>query len=350
MVKVTVITHLISLPLLYILIKYYEIIGIGVYFALVSLIPVIIMLFYFNSVFPKNIRTQKSNINRYEIYRVFKPGITSLLAFLLNQLAILYIRKFIIDNFGTEQNGIYQSVLGLSFNLFALLYSFLSNYTLPQLSIHKSESSDNQNLITILNDTLKYLLLIIVPLLVITFSFRKFLIVILYSNSFGSAEKLLIYQLFGDVFRIFASLFSLWLFARFKIYTLIIIDLIFNLLLFLLPNLLITVKYDINIVPISYLTAALVQLILYYIVTKKSINFKFKPVNLKMIMFSFSIVLSTIIISQFNTNIGMVFSIPVLLLFAYLVIRFVEMKSFKETYVLSIKMIKDKILSFYKSD
>lgn len=325
MVRVTIITALITIPTLIYLIYYYNLEGVAYYIVLSSLVPFIIMFFYFNKQFVKDDRKNLTKLSTIEIKNVFKAGVTTLFAFLFNQLVILYLRKFIISNFSNEDNGLYQSALGLSMNLFAFMYSFLGNHTLTQMSMYKIEGKDDFKLNTIINDTAKFILILIIPLLVLIFSYRNYIIILLYSDKFIQAGNLFLLQFIGDSFRIFASLFSLWLFSRMKIRALIVIDLIFNFSLFSFPNILILFfPNDLRIVPFSYMVASGIQFILFFVYTKSSIQFQFLKNTKKYIIISIIILSFIFTSSTYFQEFSLYLSWFVLLIWALLLIYYIE--------------------------
>ena len=334
MVKVTVLTAVITVPALFILILFFKIEGIAFYILIGSIIPFMMMLFYCKKIFSKDVREKSENLTAHDIKNVFKAGITSLFAFLFNQLVILYLRKFIISNFSNEDNGIYQAVLGLSMNLFAFIYSFLGNHTLTQMSVNKVEGKDDQKLISIINETARFILIILVPILVLMYSYKNLIIILLYSEKFFNANNLLIFQFIGDSFRIFASLFSLWLFSRMKIKILIIVDLIFNISLFLLPNLfLLYTQNDLRIVPVAYMIASFIQFILFFIYTKISLNFKFNFVTRKYIFLSIFILVLNFLISNFLQEYSMYLSWILLSVWGFVLINYIEKMSLKKLFI-----------------
>jgi len=333
MVKSSVTANLIAIPSLYFLIKYLNIDGFSYYILIGAIIPIAFLFVYFKSIFQNVSLNKISFLQKREINNVLKAGVTSLIAFLLNQLVILYLRKFIIINFNEEQNGLYQSVLGMSLNLFSFIYSFLSNYTLPQYSMFKNDKTDNPKLISTINETMGFILFLTVPMILGIFSLRIFVIEILYSKLFVSAENLLLFQLLGDLSRVFSSLFSLWMFSRMKIKELIIIDVIFNLLLFLLPNLFINMfPGNLIIIPVSYFSASLIQFILFYIYTGRSLKFSFTSKSQKSILLSALILSSGILISISNAVIGYAANTVLLLIWVFTYLKYIEKKKLKEVF------------------
>jgi PST family polysaccharide transporter len=328
MVRVSIYSNIIAIPALFILIQMLSINGIAIYLVLVGLIPFVIMLILYRKVFSPDYHIYKTKLCKQDIKNVFKTGFTSLLAFLFYQLVVLYLRKFIISNFGFEANGLYQSVFGLSLNIFAFMYSFLGNHTLPQLSMHK----ENDKVVSILDDTSKFLILIIIPILLLLFSFREIILVVFYSKSFISAGNLILFQFIGDFFRIFASLFSIWLFSRMKIKQLIVIDLIFNALLLTFPQILIKLyPNDLRIVPFSYMLASFIQFTLFFAYTKKTLNFKFCVKTHQTLILSLVILTASMIISSIFIYTGYFVSWIFLFAWGYIYLNFIEKISISDT-------------------
>jgi len=340
-VKIAIFSNLISLPCLIVLINFFLVDGIGIYLLVLGILPFIFMLVLYKRIFTSEYRKKSDRLKTEEIKNIFKTGITSLLAFLFYQLVILYLRKFIISNFGNDENGIYQSVLGLSLNIFAFIYSFLGNHTLQQLSMDKETSKIG----SILDNTSKFLIFMIVPIIVLFFGFRELIIILFYSKSFVSGGGLMVYQFLGDGFRVFASLFSLWLFSNMRIKQLIIIDLIFNITLLSLPNvLLLFFPGQLKIVPISYLLASALQFLLFFLYTKSALKFKFLKKTRITILFSVFIVLSSLFVSIKLPAVGPFYAIITLLIWVIVSYRFIENMPFSDL----ITKLKIKIAEFKK--
>jgi polysaccharide transporter, PST family len=328
MVKVSIYSSLISLPLLLIFVQILNLNGVAIYLLLGGIIPFVFMLSLFNKVFSSEYRLNQIKLNKQDKSNVLKTGITSLLAFLYFQAVILYLRKFIILHFGFESNGLYQSVLGLSYTIFAFLYSFLGNHTLTQLSMVK----ENDKIIPIIDDTAKFLIFVSVPIIILLFGFRELVFVIFYSKSFILASNLILFQLIGDFFRIFASLFSLWFYSRIKIKQLIFIDTIFNALLLCFPYIFISIyPNDLRILPFSYMLASFIQLTLFFIYTKKKLNFKFSFKTSRILLVSVITISFSLIVSSFFVNLGYFIVWIILFIWGFIILKYIELIPFKAT-------------------
>ena len=320
-VRISIISNAVSLLILIPLIYYYKISGVIIYILVAGIMPFLLFIVQFRNIFRDYLGEFKIKLDRLDKLNVFKIGLSSLLAFFMFQSVIILLRKFIISNFGLEENGLYQSLLGISLNYFIIIYSFFTNHTLPQLSMCETDL----DIISILDSTTKFLMFIIVPLTLILFNYRDIILLLLYSQSFVGASDLLIFQLVGDLFRIFAVLFSLWLIPKMRVRQLILIDFIFNCALLVLPYILIIVyQHSLKVVPISYMLAFIIQFLLYFIYTKRNLNFKFSKKTMSILLISGVVLLLSFIFSWFYKYYGYFAIYVFLIIWIYLVFKHVE--------------------------
>lgn len=293
-VYLSIFSSIISTVILIPLIMYYNIIGVAIYLLLLGMIPTTIFFIKYNFLVKEYLPKVKIKLSgRSEIIKI---GIVMVLSAFMQQGVLLYIRRFILLNFGVDANGNYQSVLGISINSFALVYVFLTNYTLPKLSSMKSNVEYNIEI----SENLRFLIFIIVPLVIVIFTFRVFLLQILYSEKFLQAQDLFLFQLIGDLFRALAALFGLWLISRVKVKQLILIDFIFNLSYFLLPSILLKlIGNDLRIISISYMIAFFIHFALYFTYTKFELKFQFSTILLRNILLSVLLIFFAFCISEY---------------------------------------------------
>ncbi len=291
-----------SVAILTPLVIYFNVVGVAINILILAMLPIAAFLFFFRKRFSEFFKfTSLVKLTFSEKRDVMKIGVVSLLATLMHQGALITIRRFIIDEFGETDNGIYQSVLGISLNYFAIIYAILANYTLPKFSSLK----DNLSLNSEINDNFRFLMIIIIPSVLLIFSYRDIVLQIIYTGEFLKAADLFLFQMIGDIFRMMAALFGLWLIPRMKILPLVSIDFIFNLTLVTLPVVLVNFyKHDLSIIPFCYMIAFFVHFSLFFIYTKRKLNFNFKSENMKIIYYGVTIVILGFIISSFFVNYG----------------------------------------------
>jgi len=331
-VNISVVSNIISIVILVPLIYFLKFYGVSIYLLIFGLLP-FILLFFIAKKFTQNISQNKNYIlTKDDKQLIFKVGSISLLSSLLHQGVIIFIRKLLITNYGYEENGIYQSVLSISLSYFGLLYIFLTNYTLPKLS--RCES--NQSISDELNINARFLLLIIIPMMLLFYGFKDFGILLLFSKNFLNARELYFPQFIGDIFRVGAALFGLWLIPKRRIKHIIIIDTIFNIVLFILSYLFINVfVLPLIFVSYAYMLAFMSHFLMYFIYTKITIRFKVdKNVLLTFAYSMIAFILTYLITKQFKEY-SILFVFMIIVIWFLLVVKVEEIKKMKY-HVLSI--------------
>ncbi|MDZ4713764.1 MAG: oligosaccharide flippase family protein, partial [bacterium] len=116
-------------------------------------------------------------IEKEFLVKLIKVSFVFLVSGGLFQLTLLIIRKTIISDFGIYYNGIYQSTIAVSLNYFGFIFLSLSTYSVPIISKLFSKDDINNEL----NLNIRYINLLIVPLVAIAFISRYLIIAVLYS-------------------------------------------------------------------------------------------------------------------------------------------------------------------------
>lgn len=324
LVKISVISNIISVIFLVILIYFIEFLGVAFYLFIFGVTPLLIfLLLYRNKLKFRRIKIKTFIYDKTDIKNILKIGLVSLVSSILHQGAIILLRKFTISHFGLVDNGIYQSVLSISISYFSIIYIFLSSYSLP----HLSKIKDDKCLIKDINSNFRFILILILPMVIVSFTYKDLIIQLLYSKSFSTASSLFLPQLIGDVFRAFAALISLWMISRMKIKQMMLIDLIFNSTLILIPYLLFEYfNNSLIIVPASYLIAFSLHFILYFGYTVYSLKFRFEKLILKNIFISIFTIALCFSVCIINNNAGYLFSVIMLFIWILLILNKEEKK------------------------
>lgn len=282
-VLISIISSASSIILLYPLLIEFNYLGIGLYFFINSLFVIILyIIFDFNNfklLFKKKVKEKLLHKNQ-----IFKIGVVSLISSFLFIGSSILLRKFAIENFGLNENGIYQSVSTLSASCFLLVYNYLTTYLLPRIS----KSKTNLEIIDELDKNLRFVLLLMIPIMLVVFSYRLILINLLFSREFEFASTMLHYQFLGDFFRGLSGLFGIWMIFKLKLKVIFIFDIIMNLILIGIPfiSLLIFENVGLSIIPISYMIALALHFLLYFIYTQAVLKYSFSLKTLKTISVS----------------------------------------------------------------
>lgn len=312
LVQITVFNTVLSTGILIILINVNLLIALCLYAASNALIPFALFIILEKRNFFTRSRSVDSSLKFSDVKNLFKLGIVSLFSSLMYQSSLLIIRKYTIDYLGYDSNGIYQSVLGVSINAFSVIYIFLGNYSLPKFS--KIESSEN--LFFEVNQSFRFLMFILLPVVLVILTFKFQLIELFYSEKFLKAIGLFPFQVIGDLFRALGALFGLWLIVKMKIKTIMIIDLIMNFILIFLPlGLFIFVVEDLIFLSVGYLIAFFTHFLLNFLFFRTKTKFKFTKESIRIIIISFFILLFAIINSIFLSNFSVLFFIVSIILF-----------------------------------
>lgn len=241
---------------------------------------------------------------------ILKIGFSSMFILAITNLIYLFIRTQVILNLGDEQAGIYQAVYSVSNNYFSIIFSIMGVYSIPRLA----EISDVKIINIEINNTLKFMLIIFTPMIILFYIFRIYFISILYSNAFISAENLLFYQLIGDFFRVLSWVFGLWLLPALKIKEWFLFDLIFYILFLSIFSILFYFyQKNILMISIAYLISYFLHFLINIFYIIKKLKFKFDKNNLQILIISFLLIILSFFISRYYLSTGY-YIIPFLLI------------------------------------
>ncbi|MBV6479461.1 MAG: Lipid III flippase [Ignavibacteria bacterium] len=253
----------------------------------------------------------KSKIDKKFIKDISKISIAILFAGSIHQISIIILKRITIENFGTEGNGLFQSVYNISIFYFGFIFTSLSSYSFPKISGITGIKELNEELI----NTLRFILVVLIPLISFLIVFRNYIILILYTNEFSNAESLFKYQFAGDLFKALSWVLGLWLIPRSKIFVFLILDIILNVNLISIYLLMLNYfTFNLDSVSISYLCSYFLHFILNLAVTMKILNFTFSISLLKLLISS---ILSIFLITLATININ---AISYLMVFIVMVV------------------------------
>ncbi len=140
-------------------------------------------------------------------------GGASLVVSSTNMLAILLVRTFIIQQLGVDPNGLYQAVYGLSVQYVTLVTGAMAAYSFAQLSAVASRPAADPTrapqLNSEINNNVRLVALVMIPILAGVVLLRKVGLVVFYSPKFLPAESLFPVQAIGDFFFALAWAFGL---------------------------------------------------------------------------------------------------------------------------------------------
>ncbi|MFC1785830.1 O-antigen translocase [Candidatus Neomarinimicrobiota bacterium] len=169
----------------------------------------------------------------------------------------LLIRTYIINHLSIEEAGYWQGIVKISIIYLTIITTTLSIYYLPRLSEIKDDKELQQEII----NGYKFLLPLTIFSSLIIFVLRGPIIDILFAPSFQPMKKLLLFQLFGDIFKIGSWLLAYLLIAKAMVKINIITEIIFGFLFYVFTMVFLK-QY--GIVGVTY--AYCLNYILYFVV------------------------------------------------------------------------------------
>jgi PST family polysaccharide transporter len=139
-------------------------------------------------------------------------------------LALLTVRKILIENAGWENAGHWQAVWKISEVYLGVITIALSTYLLPRLAALKEVNLVRKEI----NSISIYVFTITAILAIIVYYLRDVSITILFTEDFREARNLFLYQLIGDVIKISGFLYAYPLLAQGKIKVYVASEIIFS--------------------------------------------------------------------------------------------------------------------------
>jgi len=164
-------------------------------------------------------------------FKIEKEVIVHFKQFLLMALTIwlsskwvdYFIREYAVQEFGTIQTGLWQSVVRISEAYRGMMISFLFLSFYPMLS--QKLASHNLNMGSLKKYYGQYLIFAVV-FLSLVFQFDEFILETLYDSQYVKANDLFQFQILGDVFAFLAFPFSIYLIASVRTKTYIFTELV----------------------------------------------------------------------------------------------------------------------------
>lgn len=313
-VKITIISSISSLIITIPLVLFYGING-----ALLSILLAPIIFSVLSIIKLKNLRNIFFTIKdlsfcKGSMNEILKIGLASLITGSLLQISLLICRIITIDNLGIEANGIFQSVLSISQNYFGIIFTSMAIYSLPKFS----SISENSELVLSINENLRFIVFLIVPLIIFFYVFREYVISLLYTNEFQKATDLFSFQFLGDFFKATGWIIGLWLIARKKTIIWIILDIIYSINLISIYYLVLNnFVNDITALSISYCITNLIHLVLNLLIIMKLLDFKLSGLNFKLIFISLSLILLVYALNILSPFFSVILIIPLFLIWLY---------------------------------
>lgn len=228
---------------------------------------------------------------------LFRYGVVVIITSLMTNIAMLILRKIIINKLGLDYNGYLQALIGISNQYLSLILSTLMIYYLPTLS----SKTKNKEIVEEVNLTLNMVIKIVFPIIIGILMLKEVAIIILYSKEFLFITKFLPIFLISDFIKVIAWTLSGPMYSLPKLKMQILSEIINDTVLIIVPLLLID-KYSLYSVGISYIVIQLLLTGMYLICFKRSIELKIDKANIYLISNSFIILIIAVVCSYLDIS------------------------------------------------
>ncbi len=325
--RVSIYSNIIGILILIPLVLFFKLLGAIIAILILYLLYSLIGIYFLLKLNILNGLKWKFNIDKELAKKLLKVSFVFLVSGGLFQFTLLLLRKFIISDFGIFYNGIYQSTIALSLNYFSFIFISLSTYSFPLIS----KINSNEKLTAELNVNVKYICLLMIPLISIIFAFRFNIIEILFTKEFIESQKLFLFQFTGDFFKAIAWAVGIWLVPKLKLKKFLYLELLLNvnlIVIFLILNSLF--PEHLTMISIAYMLSYIIHSFLNIYIARTDLNFKFDKSNKKIFITTFFLTLPCLIVSYFEVIIGIYLIVPSLILWAYLILEKNDIRKFKE--------------------
>ncbi len=214
---------IISLIPLFLLVGLFGIKGAFVYVALSAVLTFLVHLYFLYKSVPHEFLKAVFEIKKFiarghgEIKKnLLSYGGVSFINTVTSLFTIVYLRSLLIKRFGPESNGFYQVVFALSTYYLPFFTNGIWTYFYPKMSSVKDAEARRLEL----NNSFRFCVLCISPVIVGLFILRNVAIRLIFSEKFMYSAELFSTQLFGDLFYLLFYLFctSLLAYAYLKAY------------------------------------------------------------------------------------------------------------------------------------
>ncbi|HUS03586.1 MAG TPA: O-antigen translocase [Chitinophagaceae bacterium] len=217
---VNIIISIVNVISLLILSKYFGVYGVLIAANFVNLIVFIIHLVLLNKYKWFSIQSLQPIWDKEISIKLFKFSLMSLMAGFIVPLAQMFIRNKLIDSFGFNAAGQWQTVTRISEFYLSFVIAVLSVYYLPKLSELQEKSDIKREIYS----TLKFVLPIVILIAFSIWFARDMIIRYLLTDKFLATRNLFHFQLIGDVFKIVGWMLSYILWAKAMTRKYLIID------------------------------------------------------------------------------------------------------------------------------
>jgi PST family polysaccharide transporter len=150
------------------------------------------------------------SIEYQSVRKVLAFALITFFSVIASNSSLLYIRSFITETISIDAAGYWQGIWALSQIVLMFITTSLVTYFLPTISRLKLKKD--------ISKELKRVVLFVMPIAIIAslgmYVLRDFIISILYTNDFSPMRELFLWQMIGNIIKVFGWVFGYVLVAK----------------------------------------------------------------------------------------------------------------------------------------
>ncbi|WP_312185381.1 O-antigen translocase [Sphingobacterium sp.] len=162
----------------------------------------------------------KHEFSRQILTKLSHYSLMAVITALTVPVSQIIIRNFIITNLGIDMAGIWQGMARISDGYLMVVNTALSTYYLPKLSSLNKDVEIRSELFK----GAKIIIPVTMVLCGVIYVCRELIVTILYTKEFQSMQKLFLWQVLGDFFKIASFLLAFLLLAKARVKEFIILE------------------------------------------------------------------------------------------------------------------------------
>lgn len=261
------------------IVYFYKKSGIVYAVAFLPIPPLLFSYYYSKKIIISTKLTNK--LHTKEFMNLVKVGFTLTLISLIFQLGILASRSIITNSLGLKELGLIFAAWTISMSYIEIFLSALVVDYFPKLSSLKMKKDKT---IELVNEQLFFTLLLLAPIIFMSFIFSEYILTLLYNSNFVSAVYVLKIQLLGDLFKVVSWILGYLLIVQGLLKFSLILQLMWISLYLLILKIGLS-SFGIEIAGIAFLISYFFGTFLTYIILIKKYNFYFMIKNIKLFIY-----------------------------------------------------------------
>jgi len=288
MAKVTVLGSLVGL-----LIAVVFYLWLGIEGIVPALIAIALVSLLFSWYFSRRMKLEAVRLSFKETLKkgsaMIQLGFFNMLSGLVGTVVLLLMKRFMLVEGDMDMVGLYQAVWSISALYLGAILSAMSTDYFPRLCGYEG---NDQHMISFANQQLRFVLVVVTPVVVAVLCLTPIVLKLLYAPSFIAAVSLMQWQIVGTFFKVLIWPVSFFLLAKGKGPLFLISEASWY-IIYYLATVLLWPSMGLEGAGLAFLIAYLVYVPMIYLMVRPLCPFKVTPTNIRLMLFFILMVVSS---------------------------------------------------------